>query len=237
MQDLATLIITDNGRPLWHCRYLFDVLMVLITHPFLARLANWSHPCNRRRQISLWQQLWAVPTLPSLKRVGTVGEFSSFLCFWSLMYFLHGLPSGPIQETVDSYYLSGSDFRHCQRYRPLYELVPQVIFHHSCASDHSRISCIPCQVVPSLQPWTATISLAVIAPTANATVPYKSWHHRWIFIILVLLITHAFLARLAKWSHPGNRGQLLSFWQWFPPLPTLPSLIITGTTGEFSSFF
>jgi len=111
-----------------------------------------------------------------------------------------------------------------------------VSFHHSCTSDHSPISCMPCQVVPSLQPLAGTIFLAVISATANATVPYNYWHHRWVFILLVLLITHAFLARLAKWSHPCNRWQVLSFWQWFPPLPTLPSLIRVGTVGEFSSF-
>ena len=59
--------------------------------------------------------------------------------------------------------------------------------------------------------------------SANATVPYKSWHCWWVFIILLLLISHAFLAHLAKWSHPCNHWQVLSFWQWLLPLPTLPS--------------
>jgi len=66
LQDLATLIITDNGWPFWHCRYVVDVLLLLISDTFLARLAKWFHPCNCRQPISFWQQLWAVPTLPSL---------------------------------------------------------------------------------------------------------------------------------------------------------------------------
>ena len=136
----------------------------------------------------------AVPTLPSLIRVGTVGEFPSFFCFWSAAHFLHAF-----------------------------------------------------QVALSLQPLTTSIFMAVIAATANATVQYNCWHHGWVFIILLVMLqnNHSWdvwsicgtLLHASKWPHPCNRWQLVSFWQWLPPLPTLPSLIIVGTTGEFSSFF
>jgi hypothetical protein len=86
---------------------------------FLHGLAKWSHPCHRWQSVSIWQWLLPLPTLPSLIRVGTTGEFPSLLCFWSLTHFLHALPSGPILATVDNQYLSGSDCCHCKRYHPL----------------------------------------------------------------------------------------------------------------------
>ena len=91
--------------------------------------------------------------------------------------------------------------------------------------------------LPSLQQLTTNIYLAAIVSSANATVPYNCLHYRWVFIILRLLIRCEFLARLAEWPHPCNCCQLVSPWQWLPLQPTLPSLIIVGTTGGFSSFF
>ena len=64
-------------------------------------------------------------------------------------------------------------------------------FHHSSTFDQPCISCTPCEVVPSLQPLTGTIFLAMIAPTANATIPYNYWHCRWVFIILLVLQQNA----------------------------------------------
>lgn len=160
----------------------FLVLVFLISDAFLARLAKWSHPCKHWQPISIWQELWAVPMLPSFIRFGTIGEFPLFFPFWSAVHFLNALPNGPILATVDNQ-------------------------------------------------LTTSIFLAVIAATPNTTVPYKSWHQWWVFIIFVLLITHTSLACLASNPHPCNFGQLLSFWQWLLPLPTLPSLIRVGTTG------
>ena len=102
LQDLPSLIITYNGRPLWHLRYLFDTLLLLNNSTFLPCLAKWYHPCNHWQPISIWQQLWAVPMLLFHIRVGTIGDFPSFFCFWSAAHFLYVLPSGPILATIDN---------------------------------------------------------------------------------------------------------------------------------------
>jgi thiol-disulfide isomerase/thioredoxin len=44
--------------------------------------------------------------------------------------FLHALASGPVLLTADKQYLSGSYCGDCQRYRPIYLLVPRVSFRH-----------------------------------------------------------------------------------------------------------
>ena len=66
------------------------------------------------------------------------------------------------------------------------------------------VSCTSCQVVPCLWRSINNIYLAAIVGSVNATVGYKSWHRWWVFIILLLLISWAFLARLAKWFHACN---------------------------------
>ena len=66
------------------------------------------------------------------------------------------------------------------------------------------VSCASCQVVPCLWRSINNIYLAAIVGSVNATVGYKSWHRWWVFIILLLLISHAFLAHLAKWSPSGK---------------------------------
>jgi hypothetical protein len=58
----------------------------------------------------------------------------------------------------------------------------------------------------------------------NQYLPGSSWGHANTIILVCL----------AKWPYPCNHCQLVSFWQWLLPLSTLPSLIIVGTTGEFS---
>ena len=54
-------------------------------HP--ACLAKWLHACNRWQLMSVGHLLWGVPMLPSLLRVGTMGEFSLF--FYSCCIGIH----------------------------------------------------------------------------------------------------------------------------------------------------
>ena len=64
--------------------------------------AKWFLPCNHLQLISIWQQLWAVPVLLFVIRVGTVGEFPPLFCFWSAMDFFCTLQSGPVLATNDN---------------------------------------------------------------------------------------------------------------------------------------
>ena len=64
-----------------------------------------------------------------------------------------------------------------QDYVPLCT-IPQLLVHGEPFGSLVQNNAIGFFLMPSLQPLTGTIFLAMIAATANTTVPYNYWHHR-----------------------------------------------------------